>query len=93
MYKAFRNSAIALTLIGGVGLFAAPVSADPITKHQIFLGDSSKPLGLTDVGWRRHYRYWGPPPYYWYGPYAYGPAYYGPGLSYYPGPAFAVGIY
>ena len=71
MYKAFRNSAIALTLMGGVALFAGPASANPMTKHQILLGDSSK-LGLTDVGWRRHYRYWGPPPYYWYGPYAYG---------------------
>ena len=62
MYKAFRNSAIALTLMGGVALFAGPASANPITKHQILLGDSSKPVGLTDVGWRRHYRYWGPPP-------------------------------
>ena len=68
MYKAFRNSAIALTLMGGVALFAGPASANPMTKHQILLGDSSKPVGLTDVGWRRHYRYWGPPPYYWYGP-------------------------
>ena len=53
MYKAFRNSAIALTLMGGVALFAGPASANPMTKHQILLGDSSK-LGLTDVGWRRH---------------------------------------
>ena len=64
MYKAFRNSAIALTLMGGVALFAEPASANPMTKHPILLGDSSKPVGLTDVGWRRHYRYWGPPPYY-----------------------------
>jgi hypothetical protein len=88
--KTFRNSAIALTIIGGVALFAVPASANPVTNHQTLFGDSSKSVGVTDVGWRRHYRHWGPPAYYEYGP----PAYYRPGLSYYdPGPDFSVGIY
>jgi hypothetical protein len=89
--KAFRNSAIALTVIGGLALFAAPASANPMTNHQTFIGDSAKSSGVTDVGWRRYYRrHWAGPAYL-----DYGPRYYdGPGLFYDgPGPDFSVGIY
>jgi hypothetical protein len=86
MNKTFRNSAIALTIIGGAALFAMPASANPVT-HDTSLKEVSKSVGLTDVGWRRHYRHWGPPAYYapppaygYYGPRFYGP---GPGFSVY----------
>jgi hypothetical protein len=82
----FRNSAIALTIIGGAVLFAVPTSATPVIRDTS-LNEVSKSVGLTDVGWRRHYRHWGAPAYYapppaygYYGPRFYGP---GPGFSLY----------
>lgn len=86
MSMIFRNSAIALAILSGAALFALPTSANPVTPDTS-LGEVSKSAGLTDVGWRRDYRRWGPqafydlPPAYGY----YGPGYYrrGPGFSFY----------
>ena len=84
MTNGLRNSAIALSLLGGMALMPIAASAGSIHDNGNFGGSWSR-IGPSDVGYRRHhygYRNYGygfGRPYGYYGGYGY--PYFRPGIS------------
>jgi hypothetical protein len=96
MKNIIRNGALALTVVAGAALVAAPTAMADSIQRDGYFGGTWNPIGPRNnrhvQRYFRHYGYYGPydryayygPPYRYYG----APYYYGPG----PGVGFSVTI-
>ena len=95
MNNAIRNGALALGLIAGVALVAAPPASAGSIQRDGYFGGSWKPIGPRHNRYVQRYsrRNYGPDVYAYSGPRTYyGPGYYGPrgyySSDYYYGPSY-----